>query len=157
MIFGLTIHEVFLIINIVLVLGIIFDQRRNPTSTVGWVLVLILLPGLGFFLYLFLGQDWTKRRLFSLKAEDDRLIADAVISQKKELERIGRTRPGETYERYMSIARMLLEGSQALITTDNELEIFTEGTAKFASLFDAIREARHHIHLEYYINPLLRS
>lgn len=151
MIFGLTIHEVFLIINIVLVLGIIFDQRRNPTSTVGWVLVLILLPGLGFFLYLFLGQDWTKRRLFSLKAEDDRLIADAVISQKKELERIGRTRPGETYERYMSIARMLLEGSQALITTDNELEIFTEVTAKFASLFDAIREARHHIHLEYYI------
>jgi len=54
-----------------LIIVIIFDKRKNPTSTMSWVLVLILLPGLGFLLYLFLGQDWTKRRLFSLKAEDD--------------------------------------------------------------------------------------
>ena len=84
-----TIREIFFLVSIVLILIIIFDQRRNPTSTVGWVLVLILLPGIGFFLYLFLGQDWTKRRLFSLKAEDDQRISEEVLSQKKELERIG--------------------------------------------------------------------
>ena len=69
-----TIREIFFLVSIVLILIIIFDQRRNPTSTVGWILVLFLLPGIGFFLYLFLGQDWTKRRLFSLKAEDDQRI-----------------------------------------------------------------------------------
>jgi cardiolipin synthase len=156
----LTIRDIFLVIDIVLVLVIVFDQRRNPTATVGWILVLILLPGIGFFFYLFFGQDWTKRRLFFLKEEDDRHIAETVVSQREELEGIGRRSPGEVYERYMSVARMLLEANQAIITTDNELEIFTDGTAKFASLFDAIRGARHHVHLEYYIirnDPLSRE
>jgi cardiolipin synthase len=146
-----TIREIFFLVSIVLILIIIFDQRRNPTSTVGWVLVLILLPGIGFFLYLFLGQDWTKRRLFSLKGEDDQRISEKVLSQKKELERIGRQHQGDYYERFLSIARMLLESNQAIITNDNTLTVFTDGTAKFSSLFDAIRAANHHIHLEYYI------
>src|SRR5512136_484854 len=106
---GLSIIEIFVIIQMVLVFLIIFDQRRNPTSTVGWILVLLLLPVIGFFLYLFLGRDWTKRRLFSLKAEDDQRIVDAVVSQKKELERIGREHQGQPYERFFSIAKMLLE------------------------------------------------
>jgi len=156
----LTILEIFIIINIVLVLFIIFDQRRNPTSSVGWILVLLLLPEIGFILYLFLGQDWTKRRLFSIKARDDERIAEVVISQKKELERIGHEYQGKPYERFLSIAKMLLESSRAIITDDNALTIFTDGTAKFTSLFDAIRTAKHHIHLEYYIirdDPLSRE
>ncbi|NYT07355.1 MAG: cardiolipin synthase [Methanomicrobiales archaeon] len=146
--FGLSILEILFLIQIALVFGIIFDQRRNPTSTVSWILVLLLLPGLGFFLYLFFGQDWTKRRLFSLKAEDDQRIEDIVIAQRSGL---GRFAKDTTYERFLSTIRMLLESNRAFLTADNTLTLFTDGTAKFASLFDAIRAARHHIHLEYYI------
>ena len=156
----LTIREIFLIIDILLILIIIFDKRKNPTSTVGWILVLILLPGLGFFAYLFLGQDWTKRRLFSRKAEVDQIIMETVTSQKKELKRIGMEHRGGAYERLVSIARMLLESNQAIITNDNTLTIFTDGKEKFNSLFYAIRSARHHIHLQYYIirdDPLSRD
>jgi cardiolipin synthase len=147
----LTIVLIIVIIQFILVFFIIFDQRRNPTSTIGWILVLLLLPVIGFFLYLFLGQDWTKRRLFSLKARDDQRLADEVLFQKKELERIAREHRGDLYERFLSIARMLLESNQAIITNDNTLTIFTDGKTKFASLFDTIRMAKHHIHLEYYI------
>jgi cardiolipin synthase len=157
---GLTILEIIYIIQVILVFIVIFDQRRNPTSTVGWIMVLLLLPVLGFFLYLFFGQDWTKRRLFSLKAKDDQRLADAAFSQKMELERIAREHHGDLFERFLSIARMLLESNQAIITNDNTLTIFTDGAAKFASLFDAVRAAKHHIHLEYYIirdDPLSRD
>ena len=157
---GLTILLIIVLIQFILVFVIIFDQRRNPTSTVGWILVLLLLPVLGFFLYLFLGQDWTKRRLFSLKARDDQRLADEALSQKKEIERIASEHRGDLFERFLSIARMLLESNRAIITNDNTLTIFTDGKAKFASLFDAIREAKHHIHLEYYIirdDPLSRE
>jgi len=156
----LTFREIFLLIDIILILIIIFDQRKNPTSTMGWILVLILLPGLGFFIYLFLGQDWTKRRLFSRKAEVDQSIRETVTSQKKELKRIGMEQRGSAYERLVSIARMLLESNQAIITNDNTLTIYTDGKEKFNALFDAIRGARHHIHLQYYIirdDPLSRE
>jgi cardiolipin synthase len=157
MAFSLSIFEIFFLIQLALIFVIIFDQRRNPTSTVGWILVLLLLPVIGFLVYLFLGQDWTKRRLFSLKAEDDRRIQDIVVSQRRELERIGRD---TEYERFLSIIRMFLESGRAFITTDNRLTLFTDGTEKFASLFDAVRSARNHIHLEYYIirdDPLSRE
>ncbi len=146
--FGLSLLEIFFLIQIVLVFGVIFDQRRSPASTVSWIMVLLLLPGLGLFLYLFLGQDWTKRRLFSMKAEDDRRIEAIVVAQRSELEKVEKD---TAYEQFISIMRMLLESNRAYITNDNTLTIFTDGTAKFASLFDAIRAARHHIHLEYYI------
>lgn len=144
----LSILEIFFLIQVVLIFLIIFDQRRNPTSTVGWILVLLLLPLLGFFLYLFLGQDWTKRRLFAMKAEDDERLGKIVVSQSQKLEHIGRD---TRYERFLSIVRMFLESNRAFVTTDNAVTLFTDGTEKFASLFDALRSARHHIHLEYYI------
>jgi cardiolipin synthase len=157
MTFGLSLLEIFFLIQIVLVFAIIFDQRRTPTSTVSWIMVLLLLPGVGLFLYLFLGQDWTKRRLFSMKADDDRRLEDIVVAQRLELESFAKD---TRYERFVSIIRMLLESNRAYITDDNTLTLFTDGTAKFASLFDAIRAARHHIHLEYYIirdDPLSRE
>ena len=157
MTFGLSLLEIFFLIQIILVFAIIFDQRRTPTSTVSWIMVLLLLPGVGLFLYLFLGQDWTKRRLFSMKADDDRRLEDIVVAQRLELESFEKD---TRYERFVSIIRMFLESNRAYITDDNTLTLFTDGTAKFASLFDAIRAARHHIHLEYYIirdDPLSRE
>lgn len=36
------------------------------------------------------------------------------------------------------------------ITENNRVRLLTSGHEKFADLFDAIRQARHHIHLEYF-------
>jgi len=142
----------FVILQYILAFGIIFFERRNPTSALGWILVLLLLPIIGFFLYLFFGQNWTKRRLFSLKAAEDRSIAEAVVSQEKELKGL---EPGTTAdprtEPFISVARMFLENNRSLLTTENEVSLFTDGTEKFKFLFDDIRSARHHIHLQYYI------
>lgn len=157
MLFELSILEIFFLVQVALIFLIIFDQRRNPTSTVGWILVLLLLPGLGLLLYIFLGQDWTRRRLFAMKAENDRRLNDVIVAQRQELERIGRDTPRE---RYLSIIRMFLESSKAFVTTDNAITPISDGTEMFASLFEAIRSAHHHIHLEYYIirnDPLSRD
>jgi cardiolipin synthase len=149
--FGIGIVEIFLIIQYLLALGIIFFERRNPNSALGWILVLLVLPIVGFFLYLFFGQNWTKRRLFSLKAEDDRLLNEAVMTQEKELRTFATGISDAQAERYLDTIRMFLENNHAILTTENEITLFTDGGEKFASLMEAIRNARHHIHLQYYI------
>jgi cardiolipin synthase len=158
--FGESIILIFIVVQYLLAFGIIFFERRNPNSALGWILVLLVLPIVGFFLYLFFGQNWTKRRLFSLKAADDQTIEDAVITQEKELKRYAtETRDPQT-ERFVSIIRMFLENNHSLLSTENEITIFTDGTEKFESLLESIRNARHHIHLEYYIirdDPLGRE
>ena len=36
------------------------------------------------------------------------------------------------------------------VTGNNRVKLLTTGRDKFADLFDAIRRARHHVHLEYF-------
>ena len=54
-------------INIILSILIIFFQRRNPTAVWTWLLVLYFIPIVGFLLYLVVGQDYRKSRMFKMK------------------------------------------------------------------------------------------
>ena len=58
--------EHFIIINILFSLLIIFFQRRNPTTVWAWLLLLYFIPVLGFVLYLILGQNFRKERMFKI-------------------------------------------------------------------------------------------
>ena len=57
------------VINIILALAIIFFQRRSPQTVWTWLLLLYFIPILGFILYLVIGQDFHKSRMF--KAKED--------------------------------------------------------------------------------------
>ena len=54
-------------INVVFSILIIFFQRRNPTTVWAWLLLLYFIPILGFVLYLILGQNFRKERMFKMK------------------------------------------------------------------------------------------
>ena len=69
-------------INILLAIVLVFFERRNPTTTWLWLMVLTFLPGIGFILYLFLGQDLSKQRLFKSKEEEDACFRDLALEQK---------------------------------------------------------------------------
>ena len=58
------------IINILLSLVIIFFQRRSPLTVWTWLLILYFIPILGFVLYLVIGQDYHKSRMFRAKEVD---------------------------------------------------------------------------------------
>ena len=47
--------------------------------------------------------------------------------------------------------RLLLNNSKALLTQKNRIEILHNGADAFASILAALRTAKDHIHLEYYI------
>ena len=55
------------IINIILSVVIIFFQRRSPQTVWTWLLALYFIPILGFLLYLLIGQDYHKNRMFKAK------------------------------------------------------------------------------------------
>ena len=72
-----------LIINILLAILLVFFERRNPSTTWAWLMILLFVPILGFFLYLFLGQDLRKKKVFAVKEEDDRL--ERMINQQEKV------------------------------------------------------------------------
>jgi len=142
---------VIILLNILFAIVIVFVRRKNPTSVVAWLLVLVLVPVIGCFLFLIFGQSYRKEKMFHLKHEANQRITDRMISQEQEV----KMRADQLGDRYSGafhrMALLLLRDHRALITNNNQVTPYTDGKAKFADLIDAIRNAHDHVHMEYFI------
>ena len=139
-----------LVINILLSLVIIFFQRRSPQTVWTWLLILYFIPIAGFFLYLLIGQDYHKSRMFRAKEVDGEL----KYAVRRQEERIYRKRlrlANPEMRRFENLILYNLEVAQAVITDNNDVRIYTDGKEKFQALIDEMRQAKYYIHMQYYI------
>lgn len=137
------------LVNILFAATVIFLERRNIGATWAWLMVLFFLPGVGFLLYLFLGQNLSRLKLYKLKEEQREFIQALVERQKQEIRHIHFHDP--TMIHFQDMMYMNLNSAQSLYTQDNEVDIYTNGNSKFSDLLRDIAAAEHHIHLVYYI------
>jgi len=113
-----------LIINISFMVFVIFSQRRNTAATWAWVVAIALLPFGGFIIYMIVGQDRRKQKVFIHKTETDNALLLA----------------------YNGLGA--LEGEA---TEDNRVTLFHDGVSKFDSLLNDIANAQEFIFVQYYI------
>ncbi|MBP3629682.1 MAG: PLDc N-terminal domain-containing protein, partial [Anaerotignum sp.] len=75
---------IILVGNIILSGLIVFFERRNPSSTWAWLLVLVFVPVLGFIVYMVFGRNSRREKMFLQKEEYDRSVYhnDAVSVRK---------------------------------------------------------------------------
>ena len=79
------IYLAILISDLAFAISIVFFERKNPADVWAWLLVLFFLPVLGFILYLFLGQNYRKKKMFQLKQDEDTAFRKIVELHKSEL------------------------------------------------------------------------
>ncbi|WNQ09450.1 cardiolipin synthase [Paenibacillus aurantius] len=140
-----------LVLNLLLALAIVFLERRNVGVTWAWLMVLLFLPGLGFVLYLILGQNLSRRKLYKIREEDQRKLDSLIESQRESFRRHQIHYNDPEMVIYQDLIYMNLRSGHALFTQNNAVEVFTDGPSKFDRLFADLEAARHHIHLQYYI------
>ncbi len=138
-------------INILLAILLIFFERRDPTSTWLWIMVLTFLPGVGFILYLFIGQDLSKQKMFKGKEEEDACFRDLADQQKKQIALNKFNYKDPNFARHEDAINMHLMNSDAYFTQDNTVEIYFTGEEKFKALLESISQAKNYIYMEYYI------
>jgi len=139
------------IVNFFLAAILIFMERRNIAATWAWLMVLLFLPGLGFIIYLFLGQRLSQRRLYKLREGQFSRFLKTVEAQKQQLRNRVLPLNDPAMQAHQDLLYLNLETDTALYTQDNEVEVFTEGNGLFRSLLQDIREAQDHIHLQFFI------
>lgn len=136
----------FFLLNILSALSLVFIERKEPTTTWAWLIILIALPGVGFILYLLLGQNLSRQKIFREKK-----LADKIKRYKLKINGDLPIPNNEINENYEDLILMNYNHSGAIYTTNNEVKIYTNGEDKFRDLFNDIREAKSFIHIEYYI------
>jgi cardiolipin synthase len=108
------------------------------------------IPILGFMLYLFIGQDLYKRRMFRTKEIADEL--NTVIRKQEETIFKNEFKPQDPdLNEFSDLILYNLESTDSVYTDDNDIEIYTDGNEKFDSLVNAINKAEKYIHIQYYI------
>jgi cardiolipin synthase len=139
------------IVNICMAMIVIFLERKDPTATLAWVLVLLIFPGFGFLLYLLLAQNFSRKQLFIMKVYAKKTFGDYIKVQKELFSTGGLVFNDKNIENYKDLIKMNLFYYGFSYTQNNEIEIYTDGERKFQELFNSIENAKDHIHMEYYI------
>ncbi|MDN5202929.1 cardiolipin synthase [Fulvivirgaceae bacterium BMA10] len=135
--------------TIVATIFLIIFERGKPSKTIAWILVLVLFPLIGMLLYLYFGRNYRKNKIFSRKGLADFERID-LLSKNQIEDLSGQHFNNSKIFGKINIIKLLLNNSKALLTENNEVEILNNGEATFDSILDELRNARDHIHLEYY-------
>lgn len=137
-------------INILLAITIVFFERRDPKTIWTWLLVLYFIPVLGFLLYLLIGQDMRKTKMFKNKELED-AVQSAVMKQERKAKRKQIFQDDGKLSRYHDLVMYNLAAAKTVYTDDNDVEIYTDGKEYFAHLYEAISNAKEFIHIQSYI------
>ncbi len=139
------------ILNIFLAITLIFLERRDATSTWAWLLVLFFIPFFGFFIYLMLGRQLRKKHLFRWEGRDQIGIDNLIEHQMQSIEDSSLVFRHKETENYKDMIYLHLRNNDAVLTQDNDVQIFNDGAAKFEALIHDLESAKEHIHFQYYI------
>ena len=112
----------------------------KPSKTLAWLLAIFTIPVGGFLLYLMLGRNRRKNKLFTLKADFfEKLESQKINSEVPDL------------EEYKKVIELIQKTSNCPVTAYNKVTLLLDGKHAFKYIFDALEEAQDHIHLQYYI------
>lgn len=140
-----------MIVNIVLAFTVIFLERKNASSTWAWLMVLFFIPILGFLLYLLFGRNLTNQKIFTWDTKSRLGVKKEVDAQLSIIEKDQMPYKQDVLKQYKELYYLHLKHNDAIYTQNNEVDLYTDGTEKFAALIHDLENARDHIHLLYYI------
>lgn len=141
----------FVGVYIFLIAIFIFFESKDPARTLAWLLVLALLPSVGFFLYLFLGNDIRKRiRTKNKKELNDNYVKRAAALQQTIIPHVDFIKKTESRVDDKLI-NLLLRNSASPFSINNEVKVLKNGEATFDAIIEALEAAEIFIHLEYFI------
>ena len=146
------INEIFLIFinfflqyvwiaNLFFAIVIIMVEKKNPLYTIFWIFLLYLLPYIGFFIYLFFGLTFKKKRVANkiYKIKKLKSIKNVHGSDKEEL------------RRWKGLITYLEMSTDNYITSNNDIQVYFAGKEFFSDLKKEIANAKKFINMEYFI------
>ena len=143
--------SLFIGLSVIMISVVIFYENQRPEKTIAWLLILLVFPVFGFFLYLFFGHKFRKIRRFRKK----RLLSVREFKRIFEEGR-GRLEDAQAYiETWMPEKKKLLtllhNMEDAQLSFRNATQVYLNGNDTFAAFLEAIDGAKDHIHMEFYI------
>jgi len=126
-------------------------ENKNPLKTQSYLLLMVMLPILGMLIYLFFGVNFRKEKLYSRKGFSDQKIIQKWIADYNNLLAKSSDDVHEYLDEKAKLPFLFWRNNYSALSSNNRVQIFNNGEEKFPVLLEKLKDAQHHIHLEYYI------
>ncbi len=137
--------------GIILLSAKIITDTKTTSKTLAYLLLIIFLPIIGILIYFFFGVNYRKNKFYDFKVERNEKIYDDIKKFIKSSHHKVLESHQKELQKYFSTFSFLFNATQSPLTDSNTVELLINGEEKFPKVFEVLRSAKHHIHLEYYI------
>ena len=141
----LTFVQLFLqyvwIANLFFIIIIIMIEKKNPLYTIFWIFLLTVIPYFGFFIYLFFGLTFKKKRVANKIYKLKKLRSRKNVSESDR----------EELRRWKGLITYLEMSTDNYITSNNDIQVYFTGKEFFSNLKKEIANAKKFINMEYFI------
>lgn len=144
-IFGLALY----VAVIVAVCIRIILYTENPSVALAYMLLVVSFPIFGIILYFSVGLNYRKQQLY-----DKKLVIDELEFPKLEQEVTAHSKKAllNNKEKIAHFYQLAKFSKNKNITSDNNTAtLLLNGEEKFPDVIESLKNAKHHIHIEYYI------
>jgi cardiolipin synthase len=117
----------------------------------GKIFFILFLPVVGVIIYFSFGINYRVRKIYNKKIISDDIIsqrinARIILNSEKTIDQMN-----PELQKYKKLAQLLLNSNMSGLSGRNEVKLLLNGEQKFPEVLLALRNAKHHIHMEYYI------
>ncbi|WP_270301706.1 cardiolipin synthase [Terrisporobacter petrolearius] len=151
----------FYILSIIISIKLILENR-DPSKTLIWILIFMLFPVIGILFYAILGRNIRKIKMKKTYKMANNMKKENILFNLDEMKELAQGQSKMIKEgklpydknidfRVLKIVSLLLNTGIFPFTINNNVEIYVDGNEKFKNLIKDIRNAKDHIHLEYFI------
>ncbi len=136
-------------INLMTALFTVFRQRRDIAAMWAWLLVLLLLPVIGFIFYAFFGRQLPKNKLFKVDNTVQTRL-DTILSEQRELLLEPDTSQHPVSRDIAGTMQLFMRANRAFLTRRNRVKLFTDGNSLFDAIIRDINAAQRNVNVEFY-------
>lgn len=123
----------------------ILSTKRKAVPAVAWIVTVVSLPYLGLLFYWLFGYQSVRRPL-----ERKRRHAAAYRQRKKE-ERVFRPGSEALDPRWRDLSEAAGKRGASALSAGNDVVLYHDGASTFDAMLDAIKNAKRHVHMEFFI------
>jgi cardiolipin synthase A/B len=145
------IYTVNLLITVITTFTIILSNKDSTTSLL-WIILIFAFPFFGLLIFILLGVDWQKHKLLRYSPEEAlnryRIAYEDINS--RFIESMHEKDPDEAND-MEKLIRLIDRGCHSSLTYADSYRLFYRGRDFFETLLEDIEQARHRIHMDFFI------
>ena len=137
----------FFIVAAVCVFILLYNQ--TPSKALGYMLLVISFPVGGILIYFAVGLNYRKKEMYRKKLEIDELEFPKLEQRATTYTQTALLKNKDRIGDFYQLANY--SRNKNLTSYNNTAKLLVNGENKFPDVLESLRNAKHHIHIEYYI------